>query len=574
MTQPPSPQPNAARPAPITDARRDRDDPGSLEVADTERECPNANGGTATASDCHKPVNHLKSTKTWLIFLCLAGLLAYLPMFVSLASSSGPGSYYSHWFLIPPVGAVLIWMKKDKLVRCPVEGSGLGLAIAGVSLLLHCFAVWFRVDFVSAFSFVVVIWGLALYFLGKRIVREAGFPLLFLVFMVPLPGAVIAPIAFHMKILSGKAAVAIYNFLGGTAILTGSKISFVQAEPLWMGYECSGLKSVISLSALGAIVAYLVNLSLPRKVLLFLCSFPLATFSNALRVTSLCFAAERWSVKSKAFKVFHDASSPVVFLIVLAGLVGFYRLLAIGRAPTKLHSAGARHDSSSGDKPFLALIPRKKLRIVFVLLCVSSVLVLGCPHSMPAAGKMSALRPVDLPESVGEWKKTETDQLQREEVFSILKTRSVALDTYRSPSGNEVAVLVVASDTDRQAFHPPEICMIGAGNEVLGKWKESVVVNSRDARDLHVNAFIRGTGGRPDTLVFYWYMAGERSTGGRTLQQLTLLLNGARKIPMIGAMVRVTVPLATMTREEAVESAKEFVSRLVPLMPGVLEAAR
>ncbi len=512
----------------------------------------------------------------WLIIVSLAGLVAYLPTFFCLAVSYTSGeSYYAHWFLIPPVSAFFIWLKKEKLRQLPVQGWCWGFLLAAGSLFLHIFAVWFRVDFVSAFSLVVTVWGVALYLFGKRIVREISFPLLFLFFMVPLPGTLIAPIAFHMKILSGKIAVRLYDLLGGTALLTGSKITFIQGEPLWMGYECSGLKSVITLSALGAAIAYLVKLSLPRKVLLFLTSFPLAIISNSIRVTSLCFAANEWGVGSKPYRIFHDVSSPVIFIVVLVGLFGIGKLLSIGDRLSKLQTDATVESGVPSDEGRLLMpVFKKKLRVIVGLLVVSLVLVFLSPHSLVSVAGMSTLKPVALPEMIGEWQKAETEGGLREKDFSILKTKSIVLGTYKGPEGKEVEVLVVASDTDRQAFHPPEICMIGTGNEVLERWEEPVRINSIETIHLKLNAFIRGTGGRPETLVLYWYMAGEKSTGSRTTQQLILLLSGVKRIPTIGAMIRLTADLTTGDRDETVQSAKDFVRSLVPVMPDVLKTAR
>jgi len=535
-----------------------------------------SNDGIGISPHCMVRDTRSRAAGIWLIVISLAGLVAYLPTFFSLAVSyTGGDSYYAHWFLIPPVSAFFVWLKKDKLRQLPVQGSRWGLPLVIGSLLLHVLAVWFRIDFVSAFSLVVTIWGLALYLFGKRIVREISFPLLFLFFMVPLPGSLIAPIAFHMKILSGKIAVRLYGLFGGTALLTGSKITFSHGDPLWMGYECSGLKSVITLSALGAAIAYLVSISRPRKVFLFLSSFPLAIISNSIRVTSLCFAANQWGVKSKAYKVFHDVSSPVVFIIVLLGLFGLHRLLSIGDGTSSAQSGDERQGpaASSGGR-LLTLVNIRRTRIALGLLLASVILVTLSPHSLVAGARMSSLKPVELSDVIGVWSVSATDQIEREEVFSALNTKSIVLKNYRRPDGKEVQVLVVASDTDRQAFHPPEICMIGAGSEVLERWEEPVDINSAETKSLRLNAFVRGTSGRRDTLVLYWYMAGEKSTGSRTLQQLILLLNGAKRTPTIGAMIRLTASLETMSRNEALRSAKGFIRSLVPLMPNVIETAR
>mgnify|MGYP003681898502 CR=1 FL=1 len=511
------------------------------------------------------------------MLFALAGLITYLPTFYLLAIShtGAADSYYAHWFLIPPVSALLIWLRKNNLRRLPVQGHTSGLPIAAGGLLIHIFAVWFRIEFVSAFSLVVTVWGFALYLFGKRIVREISFPLLFLVFMVPLPQLIINPLAFHMKMLSGKLAVSLYSLLGGTAVLTGSAINFTEGEPLWMGYECSGLRSLITMAALGAAFAHLARMSRPRKVVLFLFSLPLAVLSNAIRVTSLCFAAERWGVNSKAFKVFHDASSPVVFIIVLVGLFGVHKLLSIGD-PTKRREppqANVAEDTSCA-RPLLAAPSRMRLAIALGLFAVSAILVFLSPHSLSATQWMSSLKPVKLPEHIGAWRKTSTEGSGNEGVWAMLNTKSIVLSTYEDAEGRELRALVVASDTHRDAFHPPDICMMAAGNEIVKSWSERLNFSSPDSKPFYLNAFVLKGAGDHETLVLYWFMVGERSMGSRLLQQLILLLNGARRTPIIGSMIRVTVPLTTMSRQEALHSAKDLSRSLVPLMPGLLKAAR
>ncbi len=517
-----------------------------------------------------------RAASVWLIFALLAGLTAYMPTLLSLVVHHTAGdTYYAHWFLIPAISALLIWMKRDRLRPLPLEGSRLGIALAVLSLALHVFAVWFRVDFVSALSLVVTVWGVALYLLGRRIVREIRFALLFLLFMVPLPGTVITPIAFHMKIFSGKIAVRLFGFLGGTALLTGSKITFSHGEPLWMGYECSGLKSVIAASSLGVAIAYLARISKTRKLLLFLSSFPLAIISNAIRVTSLCFAATRWGVTSKTYERFHDVSSPVVFVLMLGSFYGVYKLLSLnGREPVLKPQFSAKPREESATERWLPAIGIRKLVTVFGLFMVAVVLVILSPHSLVPDARMSSLAPVELPQEVGRWRMTETENMLREKDFSILNTNSIVSGSYRNPLGREVQILVVASDTDRGAFHPPEICMMGAAYEVLARWREPIRLGSPDGSSLNANAFIRGMKGQPETLVLYWYMVEEKSTGSRARQQLLLLLKGASRTPPVGAMVRLTVSLLDMTREEALECSRGFIRSFVPMMPSVLKTAR
>jgi exosortase len=311
------------------------------------------------SSGCPSADAHARAARSWLIIMSVAAGVAHLPTFLTLALAyTGGDSYYAHWFLIPPVSAFFIWLKKDTLRRVPLRGSRWGLVLLAGSLAMHVFAVWFRIDFVSAFSFAVTMWGLALYLFGQRVVREISFALFFLVFMVPLPQLVIGPLAFHIKILSGKLAVWFYTLFGGTAILRGSSIVFSNGKPVWMGYECSGLRSLVTLAALGAAFAHLAEVSRPRKVVLFLLSLPFSVLSNTARVTLLCFAANRWGAGSKSFRVVHDVSSPLVFILVLVGLFGVYKLLSSGKpAKREALSEAAPSDIPRPAKPSFAGIP-------------------------------------------------------------------------------------------------------------------------------------------------------------------------------------------------------------------------
>jgi EpsI family protein len=519
-----------------------------------------------------------RAVGVWLIALCLAGLVAYLPTFLSLAVSyTGGDSYYAHWFLIPPVSAFFVWLKKDKLRQLPVQSCRLGLPLMAGSLFLHVFAVWFRIDFVSAFSLVVTIWGLALYLFGKRIVRELSFPLLFLFFMVPLPELAINPLAFRMKILSGKLAVSFHNLWGGSAILSGSSIIFARGERLWLGYECSGLRSLLALAALGAAFGYLAGTSRSQKTVMFLLSLPLAVLSNTVRVTSLCFAASRWGTANNAFKVVHDIAGLMVFIIMLIGLFGVHKVLSIAnrRQEMECNQADSRKAARRAGL-IMAAVSGRRLRTAFGLSALSAILVLLSPHSMIPRKRMSLLKPAELPERIGPWHKRETESIGDARLWSILSTKSIVLGTYEDAEGKEIQVLVVASDTNREAFHPPEICMMVSSdrNTVTQRWKESLNFDARGPKHLRLNAFILTGAGDGDIIVMYWFMVGERTVGSRLQQQLLLLLNGARKTPVTGAMVRVTCPLSGMSQEEGVLSAKRLIGALVPLMPSILESTK
>ena len=81
-----------------------------------------------------------------------------------------------------------------------------------------------------------------------------------------------------------------------------------------MGDPCSGLRSLIAFFCLGLAFAYESRLSLPKKGLLVFAGFPLALFSNTLRVFFMGLIAEIYGSQSTEGMV-HDASGIIVFVL-------------------------------------------------------------------------------------------------------------------------------------------------------------------------------------------------------------------------------------------------------------------
>jgi exosortase len=82
---------------------------------------------------------------------------------------------------------------------------------------------------------------------------------------------------------------------------------------------CSGIRSLVALIALGALMAYFSNISKPKKVILFLFSIPIAISTNIIRIVSLSLVSEIYGEKIATGR-FHDTMGIVVFVLAFAGL--------------------------------------------------------------------------------------------------------------------------------------------------------------------------------------------------------------------------------------------------------------
>jgi len=237
----------------------------------------------------------------------------------------GADSYYSHGFLIPFISLFFVWQLKDQLQDVQLEPSWAGFALVLFSLGLHLLGTTLYIFSISGFSLFFLIIGLTLFLAGKEAGKIAWFPLSFLLFMFPLPMAVIGLVSFPLKIFAAKAGVWIVRSFGVPVYGEGFNIT-IPTGKLLVGNPCSGLRSLIAFLALGAVLAYMAKLSGVKKWVLFLCSIPIAVISNLVRVPILILVSHAYGLEAAApDTLVHTGSGLLVFVL------GFFLLLACAK---------------------------------------------------------------------------------------------------------------------------------------------------------------------------------------------------------------------------------------------------
>jgi exosortase len=132
-------------------------------------------------------------------------------------------------------------------------------------------------------------------------------------------------ISYYLQIITTHSSAAIANIFGIDTAITGNQIDLANASFV-IGTPCSGINSLISLSALGALLAFLVNGSFQKKVVLFLSAIPIAIIANTVRIGSMLIIADTWGFESAA-TFFHGISGILVFLIAVGLLIFLARIL-------------------------------------------------------------------------------------------------------------------------------------------------------------------------------------------------------------------------------------------------------
>lgn len=232
-------------------------------------------------------------------------------------------SYYTHGILIPFVTGFLIWQKREELSKIVPRKSALGMRLIVLGVAIHLVSSLLRVYFSSGFSMLIVLAGLILHFYGKDIFKKIWFPIFFLIFMIPVPMVVITNISFNLKLFAAKIATDALNAMRIPAIREGSLIKMQHAYVM-VEDVCSGLRSLISLTALGSIFAYWMKSGITKKIILFLSTIPIAILTNVFRIIFLASISEIWGPQY-AVGFTHDLSGFLVFALA------FILLFAVGK---------------------------------------------------------------------------------------------------------------------------------------------------------------------------------------------------------------------------------------------------
>lgn len=256
---------------------------------------------------------------TWALVAALL-LWIYLPHIISMVQNWWADPNYSHGFLVPIVSAGLIWRQRHKLASRVAGPNYWGLAAIGGALAMLLVGQLGHEFYLRRLSLIPVLWGLVLLVWGWPVARRLWFAFAYLILMVPLPYMLYDAVAFPLRLVAARIAAWGVRLFGVPAFVEGNTVHLPNVV-LNVVDACSGIRSLISLLAVGVILAYIMLPNRWIKAVVVLLVLPVAVFTNALRVTVAGLAAE-WISKKTLEGVMHDFVGWVVFMVGFAILFG------------------------------------------------------------------------------------------------------------------------------------------------------------------------------------------------------------------------------------------------------------
>lgn len=224
------------------------------------------------------------------------------------------GSNYSHGFWVPIVIAYFLWDKRPSLSAVPKRMEPRGLWYIAAAMALHLAGLVLDVHVLSGLSLFPLFWGLALYYFGPHVLREAFYPSLFMIFMIPLP-LIQAVLSIKLQTLSAIAASLVLSLMGFPVAREGTMMMLPTFQ-LFVEAPCSGLNTIFSLIFVGSVVAYLARGSFWRKVVLLVSAVPIAVLANIFRIVAIGLLGEYYG-EEVAMGVFHNFSGVIMYSIGL-----------------------------------------------------------------------------------------------------------------------------------------------------------------------------------------------------------------------------------------------------------------
>jgi exosortase len=235
------------------------------------------------------------------------------------------GADYSHGYLIPFVSLGIIWYKREDFFAATKNICIVGLYVVIAALFMHWVGAKMQQTRISLMSLILLIWGIPFYFFGWQIAKLLIFPCAYLIFCVPLN--FLDALSFPLQQAATGISFNILNGIGIECERVGTQLISPYFQ-LNVEAPCSGLRSLLAMTALTAVYAYFSQQTFIKKWLLFILSIPIAVAGNIGRIISIALVSIISGQKLGA-GLYHDWSGYVLFTVAISLMVAVAKLLNV-----------------------------------------------------------------------------------------------------------------------------------------------------------------------------------------------------------------------------------------------------
>ena len=277
-----------------------------------------------------------------------AATLAFILPLTRLMLYSAQSPLLSYIPLVPAVAAYLLYIRRTKLTtayRSSIGGAVVLGVIAGAALAA-AIGLSGRLSVndglaLTTLAYVCVVAAGGFLFLGSSWMASAAFPIGFLLFMIPLPDAMVYSIESASVLASADVSAWLFR-VTGTPLLRDGTVLALPGIVLEVARECSGIHSSWVLFITSLVASHLFLDSPWRRLILVAFVIPLAIVRNSVRILTiglLCVHVGPHMIES----YIHRRGGPIFFALSLIPLF----LLLVWLRRQERRGVGDRNDSVS-----------------------------------------------------------------------------------------------------------------------------------------------------------------------------------------------------------------------------------
>jgi exosortase len=379
---------------------------------------------------------------------------------------------------------------------------------------------------ISIVALLVFTWGVIRLGGGRRWGAAAVFPLAFMVFAIPL--SMLDEVGLPLRVWVTDAGEAIARAAGIPVLRSGTQLVAPDGRFNYdVAAPCSGVRSLMALTALALLVGYLNFRSSWRRAVILGLALPLVYLGNVVRIVAIVFAAHgfgtAWGTRV------HEVMGYGVFVIVLGGVMGAVALLQRMWPEPGERAEGGKGSAVVAPADTAPLPGRWHAAAVLLIVLGLVGAEMGFLHrlaQLPPRGQVGVtlapdgVNPVDLPAFIGtEWigQRVDVTAVERE-ILPPDTGYSRRHYAFLADRSRDVFLSIVLSGRDRTSIHRPELCLVGQGWTIEGATRHAFrhPGTSADAgtfaatvlRVKRERATARGKVVVPQ-LVAYWFVGGD-----------------------------------------------------------------
>jgi exosortase D (VPLPA-CTERM-specific) len=503
------------------------------------------------------------ATRPWILALIAVPLaaVAFHEALLELVKRWTTQEEYSHGFLIPVVTAWLLWTRRDALLASIGRPAWTGTVLILLAMVIHVIGALSAIFILSQLAFIIALLGIVLAVGGFSLLRAAFFPIIFLIFAIPLPYFIDANLSLQLQLISSQLGVFFIRLFQIPVYLDGNVID-LGTYKLQVVEACSGLRYLFPLLSLSFLTAYLFHAPIWQRVLVLFSSIPITIAMNGFRIGMVGVTVDRWGPRM-AEGALHFFEGWIIFIasalfltleVYLLARVSGRRFFEAFRLPADaIRSSTEAKSEPAGRAPLYASM------LLIGATVLTALLISNRTEITPDRGRF-----VTFPAIIGEWHGHAS--LLEPEVEHGLALEDYILSDYSKSDGKIINLYVAyyASQRTGESPHSPVVCIPGDG------WSITKLERTSYGAEHPLNrAIIERNGSKQ--LVYYWYEERGRRIASEYWSKWYLLSDVITKNRSDGALVRLITTISPSELEhDADKRLQLFMHDLLPRLGGYL----